>query len=122
VKVREKQSDSVITTVVTFGSRIHIHIAVIERKNDGMLSPRFVKRQARDKNKGIGRYGPKLVALAPANCIRRMSPETAYEGTVIHDNSREVVAKRMNLRCICAYMRRVVVREVEPGLSAALST
>lgn len=41
-KGRGKRSDSVITTVVKFGSLIHRHIVVIGRENDGMLVPRSV--------------------------------------------------------------------------------
>jgi hypothetical protein len=59
VKGRVKHSDSLVMTVVTFGIRIHRRIVAIERENDGMLSPHFAKRQAQDKNMGIGSYGPK---------------------------------------------------------------
>jgi len=59
VKGRGKHSDSLVMTVVTSGIRIHRRIVVIERENDGMLSPHFAKRHAQDKYTGIGSYGPK---------------------------------------------------------------
>jgi len=42
-KARGKQSDSLVMTVVTFEIRIHRHRVVIERENDGMLTPCLVK-------------------------------------------------------------------------------
>jgi hypothetical protein len=127
VKGRGKQSDSVITTVVMFGSLIHIHTVVIERENDGMLSLRFVKRQARDKDMGIGKHGQMgvavvVVVVVPASCtLQRMPLGTAYVGKVTHGNSREVVVRRMAPRCICACMHRVVGWEGPPSFAAILN-
>jgi hypothetical protein len=108
--------------VLKFGSLIHIHIAVIGRENDGMLSPRFVKRQARDKDMRIDKHDPEqmgvVVVAAPASCtLQRTTQETAYEGKVTYGNSQDVVARCMALRCICACMHRVVGWwEVPPSL------
>lgn len=125
VKGRGKQSDSVITTVVMFGSLIHIHTVVIERENDGMLSPRFVKKK-RDKDMGIGKHGQTevvaVVAVAPASCtLQRMPLGTAYVGKVTHGSSRDVVVRHMARRCICACMHRVVGWEGAPSLVAILN-
>jgi hypothetical protein len=98
-----------------FGSLIRTHIVVIEQENDGMLNPRFVKRQAWDKDMGIGKHGPKqmgvvvVVVVVPASCtLQMMTQGTAYVGKVTHDNSRDVGVSCMTLRCICACMHRAV--------------
>jgi len=123
VKGRGKRSDSVITTVVKFGSLIHIHTVVIERENGGMLSPRFVKRQARDKDMEIGKHDQMgVVVVVPASCtLQRMTLGTAYVGKVTHGNSRGVVVRCMAPRCICACMHRVVGWEGPPSLVAILN-
>ena len=120
VKERVKQSDSSVMTVVTFGTRIHRRIIVIERENDGMLSPRFGKRQALDKDMGIGSYGLKLIRVVLASCIQWVKLGTAWEGKVIHGSFREVGSKH-NLRCKCADMHRAVALQDGPSSLAILN-
>lgn len=70
---------------------------------------------------GIDKHGPEqmgvvVVVVVPASCtLQTTTQETAYEGKVVHGNSRDVVVRRMALRCICACMHRVVGWEGPPS-------
>ena len=107
--------------VTTLGTPIRTCRAVTGRENVGMLIPPFESRQLLDKEDiRVGKHCLLLVLVALASYIRRVSHGVAYAGKVIHGNLQEVVVKHMVLRCICAYMHRVVAQEKGVVLSLSV--